>query len=286
MAKVLKIEQFVNRYDASTKKRNQHVYDITVENNHNYIADNLLVSNSGAESWTNLLPHLDHIYYRFAASGTFTRTDSKTLDMLGVLSEVLYEYTAIKATREGYLTPLKVKIHEIDGIRGADYQSEYTANYCKNNELLYRIRNIIQTTTETDQILILVGRKEQSGHIISKYLTEIGIANAYTDGDCDKEHTKQAVLDFNTLKVQVLIGSSVLGEGVNIRSTTHLIMAQGGKSLIAISQALGRCVRLFPGKTEAVVHDFKWLGTKYLERHLQNRLDVYLKNYGAVVIED
>ena len=36
------------------------------------------VHHSGSQSYTNLLPHFDHIYYRFGFSGTFLRNDSKT----------------------------------------------------------------------------------------------------------------------------------------------------------------------------------------------------------------
>ena len=106
---------------------------------------------------------------------------------------------------------------------------------------------------------------------------------AYVSGDDDKKHVTKALKDFNSKKTKILIGSSIIGEGIDIRSTEHLIMAQGGKSEIAVTQALGRLVRLFEGKKMGILHDFWFEDTKYMEKHLIERLDVYKKNFGAEV---
>ncbi len=243
------------------------------------------VHHAGAKSYTDLLPYFDHIYYRFGFSGTFMRNDSKSLDMWGFLSTVLYRYSASQATREGFLTPLKILTHEIEGRRGSTYQREYSANYCENVALLLGIKDIFdELVGQDDQVLILVGRKDKAGKVIHEYLTELGIDASYVNGDSARDDVKQALLDFNAKRVKVLIGSSIIGEGIDVRSTDHLIMAQGGKSEIAITQALGRAARLFPGKEVAYIHDFRFTGTKYLEKHLGNRLEIYSRNFAAEIV--
>ena len=240
------------------------------------------IHHAGCATYTTLLPKLDHIYYKFGGTGTFLRNDSKTLDMHGVLSDVLYTYTPTQAIREGFLTPLKVVVHQIAGVRGSDYQNEYATNYCKNDELLYTIRDIIREANHDAQILILVGRKEQSGHVITKYLKEIGISNIYVDGDCDRAHTKQAIADFNAKRVHILIGTDgVVGEGIDLYATNELIIAYNTKSEIKLVQSIGRAVRLAKGKTTAIIHDIHWENTKYLEKHLQKRLQLYVTNFAA-----
>jgi superfamily II DNA or RNA helicase len=241
------------------------------------------VHHAGASSYTALLPFFDHIYYRFGFSGTFMRNDSRTLDMWGFLSTVLYRYPASKATKEGYLTPLEVLIHPIEGVRAASYQTEYVKNYCKNPALLERILSIVEGAGKDDQVLILVGRKDQSGKVIHEYLTMMGVENTYISGDSKRDVIKTALSAFNRKEVRVLIGSTIIGEGIDVRSTDHLIMAQGGKSEIAITQAVGRAVRLFEGKVTAFIHDFNFLGTKYLERHLKRRKEIYQRNFDAKV---
>lgn len=243
------------------------------------------IHHAGAKSYNELLPYFDHIYYRFGFSGTFMRNDSKTLDMGGFLSTVLYRYSASKATAEGFLTPLSVNLHTIQGIRKTKYHTEYTENYCENDNLLECIERIVLENSG-NQILVLVGRKEKSGKVIHEHLNKLTIPNQFVSGDDKKDVVKQALSNFNDKKIRVLIGSTIIGEGIDIRSTDRLIMAQGGKSEIAVTQALGRAARLYPGKSHAYVHDFIFENTKYLEKHLEKRLKIYEKNFAAKVLKN
>src|SRR5690606_32614349 len=153
------------------------------------------------------------------------------------------------------------------GYRSFKYQTEYTRNYCKNPVLFEKVREVFETYVEEgQQTLILVGRKDQTGKVLHRFLSELGVKNAYVDGDSDRSYVKKSIQDFNDKKIPALIGSSVIGEGIDIRSTDHLIMLQGGKSEIAITQACGRLVRLYPGKTKGYLHDFRFLNTKYMEK--------------------
>ena len=253
------------------------------------------VHRSGAKTYTDLLQSFSGVYYRFGFTGTYLRTDSKTLDMWGFTSNVLLKYPAKQAVQEGYLTPLKVYTHSISGKKGfdhdkksrkksSDYAKEYEANYCNNPALSYKILQIIEGLSEDQQVLILVKQKDASGRKIHEHLRENGIPNQFISGDDDKDVVKKALADFNEKKNRVLIGSSIIGEGIDIRSTDHLIMAQGGKSEVAVTQAVGRAVRLFPGKKKAFVHDFRFTGTKYLKKHLDERLEIYCRNFDADIL--
>jgi superfamily II DNA or RNA helicase len=249
------------------------------------------IHHAGSKSYTNLLKDLEHVYYRFGFTGTFLRNDSKTLDMWGFLSNVLYRYPAHQAIKDGFLTPINVLIHNIDGIEKRMYQSEYRANYCgsarkKPERLLKKIQQIFKNrVSDGEQVLILVNRKDQCGLIIHEFLDGLGIENTYISGDSKKDVVIQAIRDFNEKKISVLIGSQVIGEGIDIRSTDHLIMAQGGKSEIAIVQAVGRLARLFKGKKVGWLHDFRFLETKYLEGHLIVRKDIYRRNFSPKLIK-
>lgn len=244
---------------------------------------------AGSASYTNLLPDIDHIYYRFGFTGTFMRNDSKILDLWGFLSTKLYSYPAWKAIAEGFLTPLKVVTHTIAGKKGgrgkgSAYQKEYDANYCGNVELLESVLNICMNNPE-DQILILVNKKDKAGKIFHEYLKACGIDNAYISGDDKKEVIGSTITSFNEKKIRVLIGSSVIGEGIDVRSTDRLVLCQGGKSEISVVQATGRGVRLYPGKILAFVHDFKFTGTKFMNKHYDQRINVLKRNFEPTFME-
>lgn len=240
------------------------------------------IHHAGSSSYVNLLPDLEHVYYRFGYSGTFLRNDNKTLDMWSCISNVLYNYPAHQAIKEGFLTPMEVLVHKMDGKANRDYKKEYDKNYCANPDLLQRVLDITQIDLNS-QVLVLVSRKDKSGKIIHEYLNTLGIQNAYISGDNSKDEVNEAIEAFNSKKVRILIGSSVLGEGIDIRSTDHLVMAQGGKSEIVMVQAAGRLIRLYDGKFKGYLHDFQFRGTKYMEKHLDDRLDTYKRNFECPV---
>lgn len=238
---------------------------------------------AGASTYTNLLKDLDHVYYRFGYTGTFLRNDNKTLEMWSFLSNVLYKYPASRAIQEGYLTPMQVLVHAMDGRKDRNYQKEYDKNYCGNPQLLDRIHQICTCVSSDDQILILVSRKDKSGKLIYEYLNALGISSEYISGDNSEEEINDAISRFNDKKIRILIGSSVIGEGIDVRSTDHLVMAQGGKSEIVMVQAVGRAIRTYPGKSIATVHDFQFKDTKFMEKHLDDRLEIYVRNFDCPV---
>lgn len=241
---------------------------------------------TAANSYCNILPEIDNIYYRFGFTGTFLRNDSHTLDMWGFLSTKLFSYPAYKAIADGFLTPIEVYIHKIDGKRKINYMSEYKANYCNNPLFLQEIHDCILNIEPEKQILILVNRKDQSGKIIHEYLKAFKLENSFISGDDTATLINNTIDAFNKKKIRILIGSSVIGEGINICSTDHLLMCQGGKSEIIIVQALGRVARLFEGKITAYVHDFNFTNTKYLSKHLGIRKNIYKNNIAPKIMKE
>ena len=232
---------------------------------------------AGSSSYTTLLESINNIYYRYGFTGTFIRNDSKSLDMFGVLSNRIYHYPAFQAITEGFLTPLRVNRYNLHGKAHKQYQKEYDLNYCGSREILKQILSIVENNK--GQVLILVDKKEKSGNKIKDYLWCHGIIADYINGDNKKEEIYEAILRFNDKENRVLIGSKVIGEGIDIRSTDHLINAQGGKSEISLVQAVGRAIRLYPGKAIATVHDFNFANTNYLQKHYKMRLNIYDRNF-------
>ena len=235
-----------------------------------------------ANSYTNLLKAFNHIYYRFNFSGTYTRNDSKIMELWGVCGEKLYKYSAAQAISDGFLTPLTFKIKRVNGFQGNVYHEEYTDNY-GSKAFLDAIVEEVRTIPDGKQILILVDRKEAVGRQISDWLTIKNIESVYMTGDDNKHDVTKAIEDFNDKKCRILIASQILGEGVDIRSTDVLIMARGGKSDIAITQAVGRAVRLYPGKVSAQIIDFCFTNTKWLEKHTNMRIENYVEEFAGKI---
>lgn len=237
---------------------------------------------AGANSFTDLLDELGNVYYRFGLSGTYMRNDSKTLDLFGVAGEKIYEFGAKRATEEGFLTPVQFVVKKLKGRALPAYNDEYTENY-SSLEFLTSVKDIINSLPRDAQILLLVDRKDSCGNLLHEFLKVHGIVNNYVNGDDDKDTIRSAIEDFNDKKDRILIGSTIFSEGCDIRSTDVLLLCRGGKSEIAITQAIGRAVRLNPGKTNAIVYDFNFEYSNYLKKHLIIRTGIYDKQFGGTI---
>jgi superfamily II DNA or RNA helicase len=141
------------------------------------------------------------------------------------------------------------------------------------------VLEICQGVASDQQVLILVNKKDKAGKIFHEVLQAHGIDASYISGDDSKEVINNTIADFNDKKINILIGSSVVGEGIDVRSTDHLLMCQGGKSEVVIVQAVGRVVRLYEDKHAAIVHDFNFVNTKYMQKHYEQRLNIYDRNF-------
>lgn len=240
------------------------------------------VHHAGASTYTGLLKDLEHVYYRYGFSGTFLRNDNKTLEMWSFLSNVLYQFPAFRAIQEGYLTPVNVYMHTMQGRANSNYQKEYDYHYCNNSELMRKVADIVEGYGG-QQHLILVNKKDKCGLVIHEYLNSLGINNSYISGDNDKDEINDTISAFNDKRIRVLIGSSVIGEGIDVRSTDHLHMCQGGKSEITMVQAAGRVLRLYEGKTQAHIHDYRFEGSRYMIKHADEREEIYARNFQCPV---
>lgn len=233
-----------------------------------------------ADSYMKLLPFLNNVYYRYNFSGTYTRNDNKFMELWGVCDERLYSYNSAQATKDGYLTPVEFIIKPLHGTPGSDYQDEYKLNY--GGKVFHdAIVDTVKDIPGDKQILILIDRKDMVGQQIKDWLDIAGIDSTYVTGDNDKKELTDAMARFNDKDIRILIASTVLGEGADIRSTDYLILGRGGKSEIAVTQAIGRAVRLYEGKNTAYVIDFEFQGTMWLKKHTKLRKETYANEFAA-----
>ena len=238
---------------------------------------------AGSKSYTDLQPAMANIYHRFGFTGTYMRNDSKTMEMWSILSNRLYYYPAHQAIEEGFLTPVEYHVHELQGKSNKNYQKEYHANYGASKELIEGIEKVMANIPKGEQTLILVDRKEKCGDVLFEHFQELGIDIAYISGDDSKEVITDTIEDYNSKEITNLIGSTVIGEGIDLHSCQHLILARGGKSTIAIVQAIGRAVRLSEGKATSYIYDFYFTGTKYMGRHCEERVDAFKNQFDGKI---
>jgi hypothetical protein len=92
----------------------------------------------------------------------------------------------------------------------------------------------------------------------------------------------ELVAAFNRGDFPVLIGTSCISTGTDIRTVKTMIYLKGGKSEIEVKQGVGRCTRRAPGKDSCSVIDFDISNIPILSRHAGVRRRIYEDICGPV----
>lgn len=213
--------------------------------------------------------HLKNCYYKCGLTGTFFRNDNSDLAMEGVLSEALYEYALKDAIADGFIMEPEFRITEFHNPVKGSYQQQYKKGIVENDERNKLISAIVRK--EAGKSILVLVQQVQHGERLKKLMPEATFIHG-----TEKDSTRVQILeDFRDEKIKVLIGTGVIGEGVDLPVAEVLIMAGGGKARSGIIQNIGRVLRKHPKKEQALIYDFTDEGSTYLNRHSLERSDIY-----------
>lgn len=231
----------------------------------------------------------NNIYYRLNFTATFTRSSSDLLELLGVCGEVIYDYPATKAIQDGFLVKPKFVFidfeHnvslEVFKNKAKQLREESTKCLVKNENYNKTIADITRQLLKKKKATIIFVDQIEHGEVLSELLPEAIFINGEKPSKENKEYLKQ----FNDGKINCLIGTSVISEGVDTIRAEAAIIAHGGKSEIETVQRVGRLLRPCNGKSSALVVDFIHKNTQYLLKHSKRRKSIYKKEYDVEIVD-
>jgi superfamily II DNA or RNA helicase len=213
--------------------------------------------------------HLSDIYYRIGLTATNFRNDGADLALEAVLSEVLYEYSVKQAFDDGFLVRPKFHILPLSFPTQGKYQDVYREGIVENVQRNQIIAELAKEHSK-DSVIILVQQVEHG-----ETLQALIPGSVFIHGQEKDVVRQKAMKDFRKGILKCIIGTSVIGEGVDLPIANVLIMAGGGKARSGVIQNVGRVLRLFPGKTDALIYDFTDQDGSFLEEHSILRRHVY-----------
>jgi len=238
-----------------------------------------------------IFPKCDHIYFRYGMTGTHFRSGEDKLAMHGLLSNVIHKVYSRDLLRMGYLVPTRVCYLPMPAhpkLRGLDTNS-FISGHGKHGIHQHKGRNQLVTHATFyayhagRKPLILVGTKAQ-GYAIKRmldhFIPQAGDGCQFDSVEfvsTDKPRPRQGeILEsyLNDQEVKVLIGTSLLGEGVDLPSADALIYARGEKAAVSLTQNAYRVGTADGIKKDAVLIDFADRHNSKLMKHSHQRLDV------------
>lgn len=278
------------------------VFNLRIEDNHNYFANGLCVSNchqSKAKTYLKILKKtFKYAYSRFGVTGTLPPDDScEILTIQSVLGPKITEVNAKQLKEKGIITPMKIKAliinHNDPGFesqmteikRGGmgkevlNFEKDYIHRSEKRKEIIKKIID------KCDNNTLLLFHSIEHGQSLLNYLSENCKDKEffYIDGEVknkERERIKQE-MEKTDGSVKVLIASyGTLSTGVSIKAIFYVIFADSFKSEQIIIQSIGRALRLHGKKKTAFIFDIVDVFTEkfpknILYRHFLERKKFY-----------
>lgn len=234
-----------------------------------------------AMTYVNLMSSLPDASFRYGLSATPFRDDGRDLILHAFAGKLLCKISASYLIKQGFL--MKPTIYIVDSSnKVAMYATDTTANYnsvYKDYVVENEYRNgIIEEYAEffykkNRKILILVTQVTHGKALynkIKKFDSKVQLLTGEVDTDLRTKLIKQ----MKNGELNIIIGTSLADEGLDIPILDTLILAGGGKSSVKALQRVGRILRLHQDKKNPIVIDFND-NAKFLLSHSRKRWSIY-----------
>lgn len=229
-----------------------------------------------ARTWMEVLEHFGCFDSTPAVgfTATLTRTDGKGLG--DVWEEVAYEKDILWMIDNGYLTDVRGISVTVDGLdlatvarsRG-DYQDGQLGEAMMASGAAEVVASAYVEHAK-DRRGILFAPTVASAYDFAEGLNSVGIATETITGVMPRDERAQVYSRFERGDTQVLSSVGVLTEGFDAPWAEVCVMARPTTSPVLFTQAVGRVIRPWPGKDEALVLDVVGIAGSHKLQSLTN----------------
>lgn len=250
---------------------------------------------SKCRTWSTLIDRVSPEYLLGFTAEPFHKDKNHIVSDLvlrGLIGPVIHRVTMDYLVAHGYLakpcvvavdTAYKGNIYKV--IDWSIVNKSCIVNNVLRNELIRDISILL--INENKKPLLLV-QQIAHGQELAKLISKEGYSvymmtggrniSVYLDGNnIDKyvDNDNQVIKDFNEGKIDALIGTSTLDEGVDIPSLSAVVLAGGGKGRLKTIQKVGRSLRPKSGDNTTIVVDFRDRFNVVTHAHFKKRKELY-----------
>jgi len=278
-----KIEKFCYNHTARLiKKQKQngfidkeiakYKYNIEVEDNHNYIANKILVSNchnSSCTTYEEVFKALSNTKYRLGTTATAFREDKQERRMYALTGSIVCKIDSEELIKKGFLMKpiikfFKVKESNVTKInyallsteerhsaKDSEYAREYEEGIVYNPERNEFIKEFVGK--EVNSKILIIVKSIEHGELLNMNIED----SLFIHGSLNKKVRKEYFDILKSPKPCVVIATiKIASEGLDVPDLNILINAAANKSDNRTVQALGRILRKHESKTQATYIDF------------------------------
>lgn len=269
----------------------EKVYDITVENDHCFFANNVLVHNCqhwAAETCQVISDHSVNARFKYGLSATPFRDMGDDLLIDACFGKLIADINASFLIQQKILVkPTIYFVHTRKRLTDdLTYAEAYKQGIVLNDERNSIIASIAKNmVSEGRQLLILV-RTIEHGNLLEKLID----GSVFLNGTKGSKVRKTHIEDMRAKKIAVTIATSIFDEGVDVKPLDGLILAGSGKSQTRALQRIGRVIRSYEDKSTGFVKKSAYIvdfhdNIKYMLAHSKARRRIY-ETESEFVIKD
>lgn len=236
---------------------------------------------AAAETYHRIGVLARNAYYRYGLTGTHFRTGEDHLAMDALASRAIYKIPISYLVHEGYLATPHVSFVEIPedaGRGGGNFKDAYERNIVGHelrNDWVARLAS--QYLERGVPTLLLVRRRAHADALAAQ------IPGAEIAKGGQNVLTSRTVRAFNDGEIPCLVGTTVIGEGIDLPQAGALIYASGGRAGVAMLQSYFRPLTACGQKTHGHIVDFVDNHHGMLQRQSTSRLAMARTAFGDAV---
>jgi superfamily II DNA or RNA helicase len=226
---------------------------------------------AAAETYHRISELASEAYYRLMFTGTHFRTAGDDLAMAAVCSQVLRKIEISELVNGGYIAPPRIVFAGVPGKRlvpPIPWEEAYEEGIAKHEGRNMRVAQIANAIGNQNGIpTIVIVKRRAHADLLGQMIPESVVVKGG-----EGVLTSAAVKKFADGEGYVLIGTSVIGEGVDLPRASALVYAAGGDASVQMMQSYFRPLTAREGKSVGLIYDFHdEHGTNTLKQHAAGR---------------
>lgn len=254
-----------------------------------------------AATYWRVLMAMENAYFRFGFSGTpFARGDQKSIFTWGAVGPVIHRIRAETLIDAGVLAKPEIRMARVQAapIDAATWVEAYDQLVVRSAK---RNRAVLAAVAKATKPCLLFVNHVEHGRILEAGMREQGTNVEFVWGKHHTSQRKSAIERLVQGMTDVLICNVIFQEGIDIPELQSVVIAQGGKSIIAALQRVGRGMRKRSRDGEITKETFKVFdiadvgcgcrapkkhrGCKWMESHAKHRTAAYTSERYSVIQE-
>lgn len=243
-----------------------------------------------ANTFWKVAMKLRNAYFRVGMSGTpLARGDRRSLFTIAATGPVIYRIKPEVLITAGVLSKPTIRLTPVEQTSDCPtWQGVYGEAVVRS---VKRNKVVVAQAKRAQKPCLVFVKEIAHGKELEHRLRAAGLTTEFVWGTDSVEERKAAVHRLVHGDCDVLVASVIFNEGIDIPALRSVVIASGGKSVIAALQRIGRGMRVQRDAAGVVikdtfeVFDISDTGNRWLKKHTRARLKAYAGEGYETVVE-